>query len=153
LSGALWFLGVLALSLGLLAQVAWWEREAWLRQPPLRAAAESLCTRLGCELPLPRLPGTMEILQPVMAEHPLDPGLLRLDLTLINRADFPQRLPVLQLELYDESATLAAARRFTPDQYLTDPRPGGLGPGAASNLMIDLAMPEPVPAGFRLRLF
>jgi hypothetical protein len=141
------------LIVAMFAQVAWWERQDLLRWPGLRVAADALCNRVGCELPLPRIPGTIEILQPTLGSHPLRPGSLRLMLTLINRAPRTQRYPILQLELYDERAELLAARRFTPDLYLLGSDRAGLGAGLGANLTLNLAIPETPPAGFRLRLF
>lgn len=149
----LWLPAILLLAGTLVLQAAWWERGYWLSDPKFRASLDQACAAVGCRLPLPRLPGTIEILAPTLGVHPEDPQALRLMLTLISRAEIPQRLPLLQLELYDEAGELAAARRLTPASYLPDaPRTGGLSPGVAMNLMLDLAMPPQAPAGFRIRL-
>lgn len=151
--GALWLLGSLILALALVGQIGWWERGHWLRDPQIHARLDGLCTMLGCRLPLPRIPGTIEILSPSLALHPEDPQALRLVLTLVNGAAVPQRFPLLQVELYDEDRGLTAARRFNPDSYLADVVPReGLAPGAAVNLMLELAKPPQTPAGFRVRL-
>lgn len=153
LAGLLWPLGILLLSAGLIAQVAWWERAVWQHQPQLRAALEGACAWIGCRLPLPRIAGTMEIRQPALGEHPQDPQALRLTLTLINRAPVTQRLPLLQLELYDREEVLAAARRFSPDQYYPpELARQGIAPGAVAKVELDLALPATPPAGFRVRL-
>ncbi|MCU0835363.1 MAG: DUF3426 domain-containing protein [Chromatiaceae bacterium] len=151
--GPLWLLGSLVLAVVLIAQIGWWERGHWLRDPQIHARLDGLCAMLGCRLPLPRIPGTIEILSPSLALHPEDPQALRLVLTLVNGAAVPQRLPLLQLELYDDARILTAARRFNPDGYLAAATPGeGLAPGASVNLMLDLAKPPETPAGFRVRL-
>jgi hypothetical protein len=148
-----WAIAVLISILGLIAQVAWWESDEWMRRPELRAAAERVCARVGCTLPLPRFPGTVDIMQPAMGPHPGEPGGLRLSLVLINRASVGQRPPRLQLELFDEKGKLAAARRFTPDQFLSEGDRAGLLPSVAVHASLDLSMPEVPPAGFRVRLF
>lgn len=154
LAASLWLLGILLLSAGVIAQTAWWEREAWLRQPRLRAALDGACAWIGCRLPLPRIAGTVEIRQPALGEHPRDPQALRLTLTLINHAPVTQRLPLLQLELYDREEVLTAARRFSPDQYFPpESARRGLAPSTAANIELDLALPATPPAGFRVRLF
>jgi len=153
LGTALWVLGSLVLAVALVAQIGWWERGQWLRDPQMYARLGGLCEALGCRLPLPRIPGTIEILAPSLALHPEDPEALRLILTLVNGAAVPQRLPLLQIELYDEARTLTAARRFSPALYLAEPPPrGGLAPGASVSLMLDLVKPPQTPAGFRVRL-
>ncbi len=148
----LWLTGVLMLVVALVAQAAWWERAHWLAQPKLRGIAEDVCARLGCRISSPRVAGAIEILQPYLGEHPQNPRILRLAMTLINHASIAQDLPTLQLELYDQTGSLAAVRRFAPDQYLAEPHADGLDAGAAVNLGLDLAMPEAAPSGFRLRL-
>jgi hypothetical protein len=101
---------------------------------------------------LPRLAGTIEIRQPVLTEQPEPPSSLRLTLVLINLAAADQLLP--RLELYDENAELAAARRFGPEHYLPEAnRRDELAPGVPVRPLLDLA-PPPIPvAGFRVKLF
>jgi hypothetical protein len=139
------------LVVALVAQAAWWERAHWHAQPRLRGIAENVCARLGCRISLPRVAGAIEILQPYLGEHPQSPRILRLGMTLINHASIAQDLPTLQLELYDQTGSLAAARRFAPHQYLPKPHADTVDAGAAVNLGFDLAMPEAAPSGFRLR--
>lgn len=149
----LWTSGILLLAGTLAAQALWWERDLWLGDPRVRAPLDRACAALGCQLPLPRLPGTMEILAPSLGLHPDDPNALRLVLTLVNRAQVAQRLPLLQLELYDTAGELTAARRFSPAGYLPAAEPGeGLPPGGATTLTLELVMPPEAPAGFRIRL-
>ena len=80
----LWSLGALALITGLILQIGWWDRGKWLQYPQVRAAAEAVCERIGCSIKLPRLAGTMEILQPALTEIEGIPGGLRLTLALVN---------------------------------------------------------------------
>jgi hypothetical protein len=120
----------------------------------VRAFAETICKRIGCRLELPRLAGTLEILRPALTELEGPPAGLRLSLTLINKAAVGQRLPQLQLELYDEQGELTAARRFSPDEYLPDRAPArGLAPGETVRPMFDLETPPAPTAGFRVKLF
>jgi predicted Zn finger-like uncharacterized protein len=150
----LWSGGSLLLAAGLILQMAWWDRGTWLQRPQLRAAAADACKRLGCKLELPRLAGTMDIIQPALTEQPNDHRELRLTLLLRNRASVAQRFPVLQLELYAEGGELTAARRFQPRQYMP-PQAGQLGiaPGGTARVALDLATPQSAPASFRVKLF
>jgi predicted Zn finger-like uncharacterized protein len=152
-SPAPWAIGILLLLTVLAAQVLWWERGTWLADPGMRGLLERVCGRPLCGLPLPRLAGTMEILDPAMAEDPQEPGVLRLNLTLINRAQALQRLPLLQLELYGADGTLAAVRRLTPALYRPDLPDAAIEAGAALNLTLELAAPPTPPTGFRIKLF
>lgn len=150
----LWSLGLLLLLAGLAGQLFWWERGIWLRFPEVRQVYEQLCAgHDGCP-PLPRLAGTMEILQPVLAEHPARDGVLKLDLTLVNHSEQLQRPPVLELELYDGDGEMIAVRRFAPSEYMQEsPPPDALDPGSAANVALLLTSPPTPPSGFRIRLY
>ena len=159
--GRVWLgaLAVFVLGLGLAAQAAWWGRGELLRQPQVHAALTKLCPALRCEVPLPRLPGTIEILQSTLTADPKRPDALRLQLGLVSRAEVPQRPPVLQLELYDPAGTLLAARRFEPPEYLVAKAISGdlsLSPDQAVQAALDMAVQDVAsgtrPTGFRIRL-
>jgi hypothetical protein len=151
----LWALGVLALTLGLAAQTAWWRRGELLRNPQVLAALARVCPPLGCEVPLPRLPGTIEILQSSLAVDPARPEALRLRLVLVNRAVTAQRAPVMEVEVYDERGALLGARRFEPDQYLAAGSTAlveGLIPHRPTRAGLDIALADTQPTGYRVRL-
>jgi len=153
--GWLWGLGVLTLTIGLAAQVAWWTRGELLRYPQVQSILGQVCPHLGCEVPLPRLPGTIEILQSSLSADPARPQAMLLRLALVNRAVAAQRAPVLQLELYDERGDLLGVRRFEPGQYLAEGSPAledGLIPNRPTRAGLDIALAETPPTGFRVRL-
>jgi predicted Zn finger-like uncharacterized protein len=150
-----WALGVLLLLAGLAIQGAWWDRGELLRYPQVQAALAKLCPHLGCTVPLPRMPGTIEIVQPLLAADPARPEALRLRLILVNRAEAVQRAPILQLELHDDRGALLGVRRFAPEQYLAPGSPAlteGLPPDQGARAGLDVALPEAQPTGFRVRL-
>jgi hypothetical protein len=148
-------LGVLILTIGLAAQAAWWRRGELVRDPRVQSVLRQACPLLGCQVPLPRLPGTIEILQSALTADPARPEALLLRLVLVNRAELAQRPPVLELELYDGRGTLLGARRFGPGQYLADGSPAlaqGLIPNRPTRAGLDIALAEAQPTGFRVRL-
>jgi predicted Zn finger-like uncharacterized protein len=149
-----WAIGSLVLAAALALQVAWWERSSWPGGTRLWRVLADACGRLGCELPLPRVAGSIAILRPVLAQQANAPNALRLELTLANSAQVMQRLPLLQLELYDEAGRLLAARRFQPPQYLAAGSSApGIAPGGTADVRLDIAAPQTLPNGFRVRLF
>jgi hypothetical protein len=104
---------------------------------------------------LPRLPGTIEIVQSALAADPARPEALLLRLMLVNRAAAVQRPPVLQLELYDEAGSLLGVRRFDPEHYLaagSQALADGLIPHRPIRAGVDIALAEVQPTGFRVRL-
>lgn len=150
----LWSLGILFLIAGLVLQMAWWDRGRWLGQPLMQTKVEAVCKRIGCRLEPPRVAGAIEVRRPTLSEHSKVPGGLRLTLTLVNKTAVSQRLPQLQLELYDQLAKLAAARRFRPREYLPGARYlNGLAPGKAIRPVLDLGPPPASAYAFRVKLF
>lgn len=150
-----WRLGILALLAGLGVQPAWWWRGDLVGYPGVQSLLGQVCPYLGCEAPLPRLPGTIEIQQSALAADPTRPEALLLRLTLVNRAATAQRPPLLQLELYDEAGTLIAVRRFEPGHYLTagsQALTDGLVPHRPTHAGVDIALAQAEPTGFRVRL-
>jgi predicted Zn finger-like uncharacterized protein len=153
LRGLGWLLGVLILTAGLIGQAAWWQRGAWMERTQLWSELERVCNSLGCTLPLPRLADSIEILRPALAERPGD-NALQLSLTLLNRAGVAQRLPLLQLEVYDEAGRLLSARRMSPEEYAARQElRQGIAPGQTADVTLAIAALGRLPAGFRVRLF
>jgi len=152
-SRATWAVSILLLLAALGAQALWWERGTWLADPDARGLLDRWCGRHLCGLPVPRMAGTLEILDPAVAQDPQDPGVLRLNLTLVNRARLLQRLPLLQLELYGADGSLAALRRLPPALYRPEAADEPIGPEATVDLALELAAPAISPTGFRLRLY
>mgnify|MGYP001821369335 CR=1 FL=1 len=151
---ALWILGILLLSAVLVLQLFWWERGNWLRYAWVNDLYGRACSGHTLCPPLPRYAGSVEILQPALSEHPLDPDVLRLALTLVSNSRQPQRAPDIQLELYDEQRMPIAARRFSPSDYLPAPAASPvLAAGRAMNVALEIASPPIPPAGFRIRLY
>lgn len=149
-AGVAWGLAALVLGLGLAAQVLWWKRGELLRDPGARQALDGLCHRVGCQVPRPRIPGTLTLLDPTLTTGP-EEETLSLRLTMRNEADLAQSAPVLELELLDLQGDLAAVRRFSPAEYA----PEGLdtlAPGETLEVLLPLVKPGPEPAGFKVRL-
>ena len=144
----------LLLTVGLAAQALWWTRGQVLRDPTMRQALEGLCQRLGCQIPRPRLPGALTLLDPSLTPGP-EGEALRLRLKIRNEADLDQAAPLLEFELLDLQGDLAAIRRFSPAEYV----PGRielLAPRQTLEVELSLVavgeVPAGAPAGFRVRL-
>ena len=131
------------LTAGLVAQFAWVDRYQLLQVPVLRPAIELLCAPLDCNLPLRRDLARMEMVEREVREHPNVSDALLVHATFVNRADFVQAYPVLQVSFSDVSGTPVALRRFGPEEYLpeialTDK---GMAPGQQSLVMLEVIDP------------
>jgi predicted Zn finger-like uncharacterized protein len=146
----LWGLLASLLALGLALQALWWHRAELLRNPATHQGLERLCQRLGCQVPAPRMPGTLSLLDPTLTEgSQADTLVLRLKVR--NGAELAQLAPLLELELFDLRGDLTAVRRFDPAEYGGD-GDAHLAPGETRAIELTLVTPGGQPAGFKVRL-
>lgn len=148
-----WGAASLVLLLALLAQTAYFLRDTVVSQlPQTRPAFEQACAVLGCALSLPKDLAQLQIVGSDLQSE--GPGLLRLNLTLGNRAGHAQAWPVLLLTLTDQNNHPLARRSFAPSEYLEDAEriAAGIPPRSEQPLALSLTMRELAPAGFDLKL-
>ncbi len=132
---------VLLLSLSLLTQLAWIQRDLWIDLPQ----TTQLCAIFDCQLPDRYHPQDFTVIERTMESDAGPPAALHLWLAIRNDAPFAQPLPRLQLTLQDATGALVARRLFSPDQYLP---PGWSGPPTAlpeDVITIDLHLKDPGP--------
>ena len=147
LSGARTAWGAIAAALlltaGLIAQYAYVERYQLVQIAALRPAIELLCAPLDCNLPLRRDLARVEMVEREVREHPDVGDALLVHATFVNRADFVQAYPVLQVSFSDVAGTPVAVRRFGPEQYLQEPVTAdkGMAPGQQSLVMLEVIDP------------
>lgn len=148
------FAVLLLLSL-LLAQWFYMQRVPLYERPELRPLLQHFCAVLACDLPLPRRPGEIEVVERVVREHPRVTDALLVNLTFVSRADEPVAYPILELRLADVSGNRAAGRRFMPAEYLpagVDPRTGLL-PARPLGLTLELMAPDTDVVSFQFEFF
>jgi len=150
-----WALGVLGLSLSLLAQIGYAERAMVLDDARLRPALDGVCAALGCRLPLRHDPAKLELLSRDIRPHPSVPNALIVSATLRNDADFAQAFPDVEITLSDLDENRIAMRRFRPQEYIADSRnlASGLAPGATAALVFEVADPGKNAVAFEFKFF
>jgi len=145
---------LLLLSL-LFAQWLYMQRVPLYERPELRPMLQGFCALLACDLPLPRRPDAIEVVERTVREHPRVADALLVNLTFVSRADEPVAYPMLELRLADVSGNRAAGRRFTPAEYLpagVDPRTG-LSPARPLGLTLELMVPDTDVVSFQFEFF
>jgi hypothetical protein len=155
-----------SLALTLVGQAAWWHRGDLLRRADSRGWLESACARLGCTLPAPRIAGALELLAPRLSAPAAGAGgsetsgegqsepqgkPLTLSLRIRNAATLPQPPPQIDLELFDLSGDLIAARRFAPTDYGRG-ADRLMGPGEVLAVELAFVPPGVETSGFKVRL-
>lgn len=146
-----WFLLAVLLMLTLGAQYLYFARADLVQYPWLRPILQRVCAPLGCRLPLRHAPKRIELLSRDVISHPRIRAALLVNATFVNRADFVQAYPVLQISLSGDNGAVVAMRRFQPEEYLP---PGvaiaaGLAPGASVHVVLEIAEPHHPAASFQ----
>jgi predicted Zn finger-like uncharacterized protein len=142
------------MTLCLSAQLAWFRGTEVLRAyPGLQESFAAVCTFAGCQLPGPRDPGAVRVMERDLREHPRYRDALLLNAILVNQAVFAQPYPILELALYDTEGAVVAGRRFEPREYLDRAMDAdGLMPaGQPLHVVLELVGPKRPPASFELR--
>ena len=138
-----WVLACGVLALLLLAQLAWAERDALIRDPTAGSWLRSSCAVLHCRLPLVAAPERLRLLASNVQAHPSVPNALMISASVRNDASFAQPYPVVTVTLSDAQGQRLAMRRLQPAEYLDDPATlrQGLAPGAVAVLLLEVKDP------------
>jgi predicted Zn finger-like uncharacterized protein len=143
-------LSLLALVL-LVAQVAWLQFDRLSRLQPYRAAYESICPLLGCQLPDLIDRRQISAAHLIVRNHPRMDNALEVNLMLLNNAPFEQPFPDLVLEFSDLQDKVLAVRRFTPGEYLGGELSGRhlMPRNQPIRLTLELVHPGPTAVNYR----
>lgn len=142
---------VLLLLSALLVQWLYMQRVPLYAQPEFRPVLQRLCGLLKCELPLPRKPEQIEVLERVVREHPRVAKALLVDLTFVSRAAEPIAYPLVELRLADVSGNRVMGRQFTPREYLSASARHrvGLSPNQPLHITLELIAPVTPAVSFQ----
>jgi len=110
---------LLLLFSGLVGGLYLYRERATLHNDPLaRPFLVAVCSVLGCEVPTRVDLASLRILDKRIMSHPSIPDALVIDVAFLNGASFPQRYPVLVVQLRDRVGRLVADNDFGPIDYL-----------------------------------
>jgi predicted Zn finger-like uncharacterized protein len=132
----------LLLTVTLLAQYTWWDRNRLAQISVLRPALDWLCQPFDCHLPLRHDLARVEMIEREVRDHPNVKDALLVSAAFVNRAGYRQAYPVLQIAFSDISGTPVAVRRFMPEEYLHGKKPeDGMAPGEQTLVMLEVVDP------------
>jgi predicted Zn finger-like uncharacterized protein len=150
-----WMLGSALLILLLFGQgVAFYGRELARALPSLHDPIVAVCALLPCRhlgaVDLRRL----DLVETQVTPHPRYDRALRVRATIVNRAEYAQPYPLLEVSLIDSQGHLVARRAYPPNEYLkkTDVIRNGLTPHVAVNVALDITGPGPKASGYEVLL-
>lgn len=152
----LWLLGIVLLIAALATQGAYFYRnELAAHNPQLRPLLEGLCRGLQCEIELLKNPDLINIEASDLVSDPANPDIITVNITLRNRANFPQAHPLLELTLTDAQNALVARRIFKPSEYIGPGVSAAAGMLPKSELVIHLRLQldNLKAAGYRVYVF
>lgn len=139
--GWVWSCVLLACTLG--AQIAWAERERLLAEPVLRGALDQVLGWFGERLPPMVQLEKLTLVSREVRPHSSVPGALLITAAVRNDSDLTLAYPRVEVKMTDLGGRAVALRRFTPDEYLSDPagQLQGLKPGALVPLVFEVVDP------------
>lgn len=147
-----WMLGILALLALLAGQSLYFYRNELAVEPEWRPWVAEFCGYAGCELRPLRDIGRIDLLQTTIAPHPKYENALRIRATLVNRADFPQPYPAMEVGLTSNTGALLARRIFSPAHYLETPAASEMPSNVIASALLDITNPEGKAVGYEIRL-
>jgi predicted Zn finger-like uncharacterized protein len=150
----LWMLASLVLLTLLIGQLGFLYRDELAREPQLRPWIERACAYLDCVLQPPQDVGRIELAHATVMPHPDYAQALFLDATIINRAEFAQPYPLLEVTLTDSNGQPVARRTFRPQQYLTPGRvaTANMPSNVAVPLRLEFTQPDARAIGYEIQL-
>ena len=102
------------------------------------------CSVTGCELPLQKDVGQLELVRHNMASHASLDNVLVFTVDLINRANFPQPYPALVVTMANKEGASVAFRKFQPEEYLEEaPELKKLPAGKPVRIKFEIVDPGP----------
>ena len=133
---------IIILSIGALAQIAWFNRDRLLREyPVLMPWAEQLCDKWQCDLIRFRDLSAIKLLNREVRLHPRFVDALLVSAALVNLAEYVQPYPEIELVIYATNGRVISQGRFKPADYLgPDTRSAaGMPPGVPIHFVLELA--------------
>ncbi len=147
-------IGTVLASLLLVGQVMFWQFDDWAKSPTLRPVYASVCSVVGCELPLRRSVQDMQSRKLAVRSHPDKADKLLVDALIINEAEFAQPFPVIELQFMDLSQQVVESYRLEPGEYLDGELAGSdqlMAVRTPVHIDIEIADPGPSAVNYQLQ--
>jgi predicted Zn finger-like uncharacterized protein len=149
----LYVIGLLVLAGLLVWQIAERYHEVWIQNNALRPAIVQWCSVLHCEVAPLRDIRRVELVGTSISTHDEVAGALQVTIQLINRAEFEQAYPALEVSLTDRAGTVVGRRTLIPYEFLgLDSGDGNLPSRQLISIVLDLASPPATAVGYEVRI-
>ncbi len=148
-----WSLGVILLSLILVAQLLWFIRADLRDMPQLRPWVNRICSQIDCRLPALTDVTLIHILSSDIRTAQTEKTALELNLVIESKTDFDQPFPVIELNLTGSRGQLIATRQFTPKEYIYDDGLGHMPSNKPVHISLTIREPKQRVAGYSFRFY
>lgn len=147
-----WLLLCLLALGGLAAQYLYFNFDHLARHPQFRPWFEQACPHLGCQMPSRVDIEQIRSSNLTVRNHPSQPGALKIDAIIYNRADFVQPFPLLELSFEDMNNLVLAQRSFRPAEYLGGELAGSrdMPPQTPIHIALEVVDPGTQATNYRL---
>jgi predicted Zn finger-like uncharacterized protein len=145
----------LLLIIGLLAQLAWWQRETvQVYLPRTQTLYAKACAHLGCQLTPPHDIEGLQV-EPSDLRQIDGPHKLELKMPLHNRYGIALAYPAIELTLLDDQNNVAVRRVLWPQDYVPPGTPiaAGLPAHTTQTMIVHLDTGLAVASNFRVQIF
>ncbi len=147
-------ISILLLIASLGVQYAFSHRIPLRENATLRPLLDALCQVTRCPMPPKRDLKKIELVDNMMQSHPRYQNSLLITATLINRADYVQPYPIVEITMTDLQQKVVAQRTFRPEEYLVgDTADMGFTPNIEVALMLEVADPGNNAVGFKFDFY
>lgn len=136
----LWSILALVLTIALVGQYGWFERESLSQNSTLRPIYNTVCELVGCQLPNLTDVTAISVTNHQVRINPSDPGTVLVDMVQRNQASFEQPYPQVVVSFLNSQGRTTQRFRVDPEQYLT------------GNIKATDLMPIGVPVQVQLKL-
>ena len=150
-----WGINSLLLVILLLAQaVVFYGAQLVRAQPALKPAIELACRTLPCRHRLVIDMHRLDLVDSAVTPHPRYDRALHVRATLVNRAEYVQPYPLLEVTLLNSQGQVVARRAYKPSEYLPKPQrvDAGLLPQVAVAVKLDITGPGAEASGYEILL-
>jgi predicted Zn finger-like uncharacterized protein len=113
-----WIIGIMLVTSLFLAQIMYFYSDDLSQNRLLRPLIVATCKPFKCKTSLLQDVSNIELADTQIRPHPKFKKALRINATLINRADFAQPYPLIEVTLTENSGRIIARKTFKPREYI-----------------------------------
>ncbi len=115
-----WSITIFSMIVLLAFQYIYFARNQLAEHDGLRAPLITMCSVLGCRIPLKKSIDKIQLVHTSVQGHGNIKDALVVSASYVNKASFVQPYPILELVLFDMEQRAVMSRQFYPNEYLLD---------------------------------